>query len=302
MTASALRGTCFGYAVEAPFPFAYLRAGSGDRLAVSIAPPDLAEREGRLVGEWRIPGDRPSHARLFADGERFRLWVDVAGWYEIDPTAPSVAVPAAEHPVRREERLFGVPTLLCFRARGDVPLHAAALEVEGGAVVLAAPRTFGKTTLAAGFVRRGYRLLSEDLTCVRLGPPAAVVPGPAVLRLRPDVAERLELPDGRRVVADDARVRIALGDDARGDCEPVPLRAVVFLRPGDGPRALERAEPAETIRDLHALSFHLQAPDDLRRSFDDAAALGATVAAWNLAYEPTLDGLDELVGWLAGRV
>ena len=57
--------------------------------------------------------------------------------------------------------------MLCFRARGDTALHAAAVEVDGQAVVLGAPGTFGKTTLAAAFHAAGHRLLSEDTTCIR---------------------------------------------------------------------------------------------------------------------------------------
>ena len=53
--------------------------------------------------------------------------------------------------------------------------------------------------MAAAFHRAGHRVLSEDTTCVRLGPEQAVVPGPAMLRVRHDVAAELELPSVRRV-------------------------------------------------------------------------------------------------------
>ncbi|MCJ7738930.1 MAG: hypothetical protein MUQ10_16710, partial [Anaerolineae bacterium] len=39
----------------------------------------------------------------------------------------------------------------------------------------------------------GYRVLAEDVACVRLEEAAVVIPGPALLRLRRDVADRLEL-------------------------------------------------------------------------------------------------------------
>ena len=45
--------------------------------------------------------------------------------------------------------------------------------------------------LAAGFLRTGHRVLSEDLVCCRSGAEPMVVPGPATIRIRPDVYERI---------------------------------------------------------------------------------------------------------------
>lgn len=47
-------------------------------------------------------------------------------------------------------------------------LHAAVIEREGGAVIMAAPPGSGKSTLCAGLVYRGWRLLSDELALISL--------------------------------------------------------------------------------------------------------------------------------------
>lgn len=295
MSSPTVRGTCFGFAVHSALTFEYLRGGEGTPLAISAPSESGKAPDDELIGDWVVNGDVQFHARLFSDGTRFRYWVDRSGWFVIDPNAPSIALPEGEHPIRREERLWGMPALLCYLARGDLPVHAAAVEVDGGAVVLAAPRTFGKTTMAAGFVRAGHRLLSEDLTCLRLEPSPAVVPGPAMLRLREDVAAQLELESGRRLEGPDDRVRVALADEQRGDCTPVPLHSIVFLRPSPGAAHVLPAPVADAIRDLHSLCFHLPGLDARARTFTQVADLVGRVNVVDLAFSHSLERLGDTV-------
>jgi hypothetical protein len=292
-------GACYGFEVRSALPLTYLRHGSGDPLDVT-AP--AAEGEGAddvLLIEWRPTAGLPLEARLYSDGRAFRLWIAGGGWFSVDPARRRIEVPA-DGGLRTEERLWGIPALLSFRARGDLPLHAAAVEVDGGAVLLAAPRTFGKTTMAAAFHRAGHRVLSEDTSCVRLGPETAIVPGPAMLRVRRDVAARLELPRARRVGEDDDRVHYALREP--GDCEPVPLRAIVFLHEAAGPAGLEPVEQPEAIRDLWALSFRLPMEHDVADSFTGVVDLAASVPSLRLRRPLDLAALDDHVALVLAGV
>lgn len=279
-------GTCFGFAVRSTLPFHYLREGSGEPLDV-VAGSDLADADrdsdGELLLEWTPSSRFPLAGRLLRAEPGFRLWVDTWGWFLVDPETPRVSVPQTDNVVRREERLWSIPAMLCLLARGDGALHAAAVEIDGHAVVLAAPGTHGKTTLAAALHAAGHRLLSEDTTCVRIAHDAAVVPGPAMLRLRHDVAEQLDVPHAEPVgsVPDD-RVHLALDPAGRGDCTPVPLRAVVLLRRADEELRIEPATPAEAIRDLWALSFRLPTDADRERCFAAVTGLARAVPIWNL--------------------
>jgi hypothetical protein len=286
---AARAGTCYGFDVRSSIPLEYLREGTGDPLEVAWSAPERASADDVLLIEWQPTAERPLEARLYSNGKTFRLWIGGGGWFAVDPQAPRIDVPAAAG-IRREERLWGIPSLLCFLARGDFPLHAAAVEVDGGAVIVAAPRTYGKTTMAAALHRAGHRVLSEDTACVRLGSEPAVVPGPAMLRVRHDVAARLELPAVRRVGEDEDRVHYALSEP--GDCTPVPLRAVVLLDLHEA-AVLEPVERHEALRDLWALSFRLPTEDDVGRSFAAASDLAASVPVRRLRRPLDLHALDD---------
>ena len=292
-------GACYGFEVRSSLPLAYLRDGTGDPLEIA-APADEGEgSDDVLLMEWRPTSGLPLEARLYAAGRAFRLWIAGGGWFSIDPEARRIEAPA-DGGLRTEERLWGIPALLCFRDRGDLPLHAAAIEVDGGAVLLAAPRTYGKTTMAAAFHREGHRVLSEDTSCVRAGPEPAIVPGPAMLRVRHDVAERLALPRARRLGQDDDRVHYALEEP--GDCTPVPLRAAVFLDEATGAAGLEPVEQPEAIRDLWALSFRLPTEQSVADSFTGIVDLAASVPAFRLRRPLDLDALDDHVALVVAGV
>lgn len=291
-------GTCFGFAVRSPLPFHYLRAGEGEPLDVSAPSAAPDDGKGELILEWTPTPTFPFEGRLYRGDPGFRLWTAGSGWFLIDDRTPSVTLPDASDIVRREERLWSIPAILCLRARGDIALHAAAVEVDGEALVLGAPRTFGKTTLAAAFHSAGHRLLAEDVSCLRISGRTLVIPGPAMLRLRHDVAEQLEIPNARPIGEVDDRVHLAVDTADRGDCLPVPVRAVILLRHADHGFRLERVPPPQAVRDIWTLSFRLAANDERARSFAEAADLARSVPVWNLYRPLQLRDLAATVGFL----
>jgi hypothetical protein len=295
--------------VRSALPFHFLRSGSGEQ-PLDVAAPTAAANgddgggdDGELLLEWTPTARFPLAGRLVRGDPGFRLWVDTWGSFLVDPETPRVTLPDQPNVVRREERLWSIPAMLCFLARGDSSLHAAAVEIDGQAVVLAAPGTFGKTTLAAAFHSAGYRLLSEDTTCVRAGEPPLVLPGPAMLRLRQDVAAQLDVPNASPVgTHEDDRVHLAIDADARGNGDPVPLRAIVLLRGTADECRIEPADPAQSVRDLWSLGFRLPTDSDRRRCFDAAAGLARTVAIYNFRRPMTIDDLPRTVEFLAAHV
>ena len=201
-----MNGACFGFAPVSDLRFEYLRDGGGDSLEIAERDQGIDDPGGELVNEWTPIPDRRSWARLYDEQGCYRLWIEGSGSFQIEPRLPRIVVPAgAGSAVRREERLWGVPALLCFLARGDHALHAAAVDVDGAAVLIAAPGYSGKTTLAAGFAAEGYRVLSEDVACLRLSSPTSLVPGPAMLRVRHDIADRVRVPGASEVAVGDDR-------------------------------------------------------------------------------------------------
>jgi hypothetical protein len=288
-------GTCFGFEVRSRLPFRYLRGGSGDPLEIRVNGTHGPADRDELVLDWAPPLN-PFRAKLFASGGTFRLWVEDAGWFSIDPAERTITVPDSHDPLRREERVWGLPALLCFVHRGDLPLHAAAVEVDGQAVLLAAPGRFGKTTLAAAFAAAGHRVLAEDLACVRIGDDRTyLIPGPAMMRVRRDASPHITIPGALGASGGDHRIHVALDARHRGDCEPLPVRAVVLLREDVAEIRFDRAPVSRAIPDLWSLSFHLPTEEDRARTFAGVADLASGVEVWDLARPLRYEALPDTV-------
>jgi hypothetical protein len=289
---------CFGYRVRSALPFAFTRGGSApDELEVVESHEPDPGPEGEPLREWLPTAERPLHARLFQEDGRWRMWVAGLGSYRVDADAARIEVPSGAPTVAREERLWGIPSVLCFTARGDHSLHAASVEVGGRALVFGAPGRHGKTTTAAALVRAGGRLLAEDSTCIRISSEgAAVVPGPAMLRVRPDSHRAVEIPGTHELERTADRIHLALDDDRRGDGEPVALRDLFLLRPSeDAGIRLERVSAEDAIPDLWALSFSTPTDRDRARCFDRLAELVSSIRVWNLRRPLSYDALDDVV-------
>jgi hypothetical protein len=90
-------------------------------------------------------------------------------------------------------------------------------------------------------------------------------------------------------------VQLAIGGESRGDCAPVPLRAIVLLEPSSNGTALNAVDPFAAVRDLFALSFRLPQDADRARAFAGVADVVRSVRLWRLRYRHRLDALDDAV-------
>jgi len=252
---------------------------------ITASEPRKRPHSAPLADRMLAGADHEVRGTLYQVDRAFEFWVTDAGAYRIDPERGCIEIPDSDDAVVREQRLWGIPAALCFMHRGDIPLHAAAVEVDGGAVALAAPGRHGKTTLALAFHERGYRLLTEDLTCCRFSQGPELLPGPALLRIRPDVYDGHAPPGTHVVLARRDRVYLALDDDRRGSSAPVPIRAIVFLRESPDELRIERAAAWVALADLWSLSFRFPTSAGRARSFGQLARLAGAVPTWNL-YRP----------------
>jgi hypothetical protein len=91
------------------------------------------------------------------------------------------------------------------------------------------------------------------------------------------------------------RVHLVLDADRAGDCRPVPIRAVVFLRDASSGIRLEPIKPGEALPDLWTLNFHLETASARGRSFSQLAQLAACISIWNLHRPLSLTNLDEVI-------
>ncbi len=292
-----------GFQVCSPYPLMFLRNGNGDgildiRIQVNVPASPLT----RPLLEWNLQGSVNVSAKLHVDVDGYRFWISDVGWYLIDPANRIIRIPESGDEIFREHRLWGIPTFLCAMHRSDFVLHAAGAEVDGGAVLFAAPGRHGKTTLAMGFHQAGYRVLSEDSACCRLASAPVLLPGPAFLRIRPDVFNG-HPPSGTYVVAaHDDRIYLGIEEGRRGSGDPVPIRALVFLRNSANKIHFERVPVQKALPDLWALSFRLPTDADRCRCFKQLVALAGAIPIWNLYRPLRLASLSGTVARIAEMV
>lgn len=258
-------------------------------------------RGGSPLLDWEPRPEHPFRARLDEVDGGYRFWVKGLGTFVVEPAIPRVTMPAGAEAVRREERMWGVPMALCLDVRGDLPLHASAAEVGGKGLVFLGPGRFGKTTLAAAFHERGHRVLAEDLTCVRLGSNPSILPGPALLRLRPDVHSKLRLPDVYPVADDPERIHLAIDPSRRGNGTPVPLAGLVILRRGTPDIQLYRVPAARFLPEIASVAWLLPGERERLRIFDKVTRVATQVPVWLLDRPLEFDTLPDVIDRLIGE-
>ena len=135
-------------------------------------------------------GDNWFACRSSADGSIYVRWADLYEFY-IDKDGARVVC----HQLARGSRgvlqnfLFGQALSFALVRQGLEQLHAAVLAVDDMAIGFLGDCTYGKSTLAAAFVRAGYRLVTDDVLMIdwRASGPIAL-PGSGRIKLEPSSA------------------------------------------------------------------------------------------------------------------
>jgi hypothetical protein len=264
-------------------------------MTITTGPP--SDDDGRLLVEWNLNRAGMKSTRLFETAPgRYLVRVGDHDSYEIHAEPAGIIVhPGSLDQASRESTILGTPAAVSMALHGRIPVHAGSVDVDGRAVVLAAAGSFGKTTLAGAFHAAGYRLLADDVSCATVGPAPAILPGPAVIRARPDVMSKFKFSRATAVHSLPTRTHLALDRDSRGSGDPVPLGAIVFLRISDGPLMLKPAPVSDAVRDLFGLSFWLPTDQGQARGFELAAQLAAAAPIWNLDRPLTVESLPEII-------
>ncbi|MGD0546291.1 MAG: hypothetical protein ABR991_00500 [Terracidiphilus sp.] len=157
----------------------------------------------------------------------FRLAVPGVAFYRVEEGRRIFIAPLPDVPASglRLYLLGSVMGALLYQ-RGLFPLHGSAVETRWGAMIFVGDQGAGKSTLAAQFLRQGYRLLSDDVCAVAATPEGLqVLPALAHFRLCADAYERLGSPSGARF--DEDKYVVPMGE---GYCpHAAPLRAIHIL-------------------------------------------------------------------------
>ena len=179
--------TAFGLALASTLELPELAPGTN-------VPADIEIRQGPAPASLEPPfyqgvcfQVRPSEFLLHVPGIA-RYWIQDGRQITID-AAPD----AAADPVRLflYNSVFGV----VLQQRGLLVLHGSAVATDQGAILFLGASASGKSTLAAEFARRGYRVLTDEICAIDFPPEGPRLwPGTPNLMIWADAAEKLGLP------------------------------------------------------------------------------------------------------------
>ncbi len=192
--------------------------------------PDVIVSYGETPEE--LPSPQTKGRRFQSAPGQFLLRIEsLARYYVRNGREITVtAIPGAE-----EEKilifLMGSAFGALLHQRSILVLHASAISIENAAIVFMGPSGIGKSTLAAGFHKRGCQFLADDVCAIALtnGKPA-VIPGFPRLKLWPDTLNLLgrNRAELRSVSMAPHRVKYFLPVQSPHEI-PVPIKTAFLL-------------------------------------------------------------------------
>lgn len=260
----------YGFEVKSDLPLLRLNSATGTRgeLRIEAAASPLRRPERAPVSTLVSDDGRCWYASYELKDGRCMIELPPATSFLLDPGGRRVVVDSeADDAELREHRIASSAVCTLLSMRGDLALHASAIEVGGRAVLFCGPTQRGKSTLARALGEAGHRLLGEDGIAIELGDGEHVAfPGARGVRVR------------SRDRNGGARTDL-LPDPGRGEPEPCPVGAVVLL--GErGPRlTVEPLDPARALALLTPNLVHSGSRAAIGAAFADLATLlGSTPA------------------------
>jgi len=269
--------------------------------------PDVEIRLGAVPAALSVPREQGQWFQATADEFLFRLDA-VAGFYVAD--GRQITIELFTDPGDPEVRLFLLGSVFCalLHQRGYLALHGSAVEMRGKGLLFTGDRGVGKSTLAAAFHDKGYRILADDVCAVRLGQDGTpyIVPGFPGLKLWRDSVERMgkSLDSLTPVKRDIGKYRVSAA--ARYSDEPAVLAGIYILDIHD--KHTIEITKLESIAKLEALVRntyryqYLNGQEMKALHFQQCAAVADKVDIFKLLRPVEGFLLSELVAAIEGNV
>jgi hypothetical protein len=202
-------------------------AGTADVMVRAAPVPANLDDADKKGVTWQIAGDRflfqvPGVARFLLSAGREILF------------EPASGVAAGDVSIFLIGTVFGI----LLHQRGEIVLHASAVQVNGRAVLFCGSSGAGKSTLAAALAQRGFPLVADDLCAITLaaGAPPMVQPDGRHLKLWAQAIEELDLAAKRGAPVRNKLQKFFVEPTALAEplpepmSEPLPLGVVYSLR------------------------------------------------------------------------
>ena len=183
---------------------------------------------------------------------------------------------------------------MALQVLGKEVLHASGIQTKRGAIAFCAISESGKSTIAYGMSRRGYRLWADDAVVFEISDRVvSAIPLPFRIRLRPPSAQYFGHPqtDARSPTKDDFVSQV--------EVKPVPLAAVCLLERGDSSKVVEiqRLSPIRAFPAVlsHAYCFSLQDMERKQRMVHAYLALVREVPVCTIRFSGGIEKLPQIL-------
>jgi hypothetical protein len=261
----------------------------------SIRPPHWDDRDPAVRARYNRDGSIWAYS--YENGsERWMHVPGIASFLFEQGGAGVIAVPEPRTPpisqVSIEDTYHRAILPMAVQARGEEVIHASAVYTVEGVVAFCGRSQTGKSTVAYGMHRRGYRVWADD-TLVFDAPGNGVhaIPYPYRVRIRAEAAAYFDLDELRR------RDTSSWAEFEQAQDEPAPLACIFLLERDD--KSSTRVEtvrltPAEALTGAleHAYWFRLDA-ERTRQMIGKYLALTTQVPVFRLRFRTALDHLPE---------
>jgi hypothetical protein len=275
-------GSLYGFEVKSQLPLTRLNVAPGirgelriDAAAEPLVAPATEPTSALVDGEGRC-----WYASYELDGGDVLLDLPPAVGFSLEPGAGRIVVDGRGGGAELiEHRIASSAICMLLGLRGDLVLHASAVEVNGRAVLFCGPTLRGKSTLARALGEAGHRVLSEDGIAIALGEDGPVAfPGARGVRVRSREGDGRNRTD---LVADP-------GSDEPASC---PVGAVVLLGERGGELEVEPLEPAQALARLTPNLIHSGGRASIGAGFARLAMLLGSVPALRVSLPDDLESL-----------
>ncbi len=277
-------GSLYGFEVKSELPLRRLNSAAGTRgeLVVKAAAEPLAAPDREPTGLQVTDDGYCWFASYELDGAECLLRMPPTGSFLLQPADGRVVVDATDDDTELcEHRIASAAICTLLSQRGDLVLHAAAVEADGHAIVFCGPSLRGKSTLARALGESGCRLLGEDGIAIELGADGPVAhPGARGVRIR--------RPGGGR------QRPVLVDDPGAGEPASCSIATVVLLGERGPTFAVEPLEPARALALLTPNLIHSGGRASIATAFQRLASLLGTVPALQISLPDDLEALPEI--------
>jgi hypothetical protein len=202
--------------------------------------------------EWTATVREREHA-FETDESEARFWFRNVGTFLVRAGRTVVVIPEHDRVDHTLLPLYveGMIMAMALYQRGLSVLHASVVEIRGAAIACAGPIGAGKSSIAAAFYSRGYRILTDDNAAIRFvsGVPV-VAPGYPYVKLFPSIAASLGFDAGDLDSLHETRSKMAGAVAKRFSNRPLPLRTVYILGRQQMPDAISLLSPLQATMQL----------------------------------------------------